>query len=192
MEVPDAGIVPLAEIREIFERFSKDQLWAQIDKRLSCFFYRKYGQEPLLNCEELIQKAKLDLWEGRKHWRPEKASLVTCLCGAIRSNASHILEKENPHRHHLCPIEEIAETEFVKKAYLPTYLEVCDYLRHVTSGDAVLTRMIEFRINEADMKPREILEAMPDLSEKEFRKAYRRLNKLIERLKKEQENGSDS
>ena len=182
-------VVRVVEIIEIFKSLSRDQ-WASIDNRLRRFFYGLYRFEPRLDCEELMQGAKLALCEGRRHWRPEKADLVKCLCDVMRSNASHILEKEN--RHRLCPIEETAETEFMKKDYPPTYLEVCEDLRHVTSGDPVLTRMIEFRINDPDMKPRDMLESMPDLSEKELRKAYRRLNKLIERLKKEQNNGSDS
>jgi hypothetical protein len=189
MEVPVAEIVPAAEVNEIFKSLSRDQS-ANIDKRLRCRFYRQYGKESRLECEELIQQAKFDLCRGRRHWRPEKADLATCLWGAMRSNASHILEKENRQRH--CPIEETPESELMKEEYGPTHLEVCDYLRHVTSGDPVLTRMIEFRIEDPDMKPREMLELMPDLSKEEFLKAYRRLNKLIDRLKKEQKNGSDS
>ncbi len=181
--------VPVVEIKEMFEGFSREQ-WANIDKRLSLFFYRRYRFESRLDREALIQGAKLDLYEGRRHWRPEKVNLVTCLCDVMRSNASHILEKEN--RQFSRSLEETAEIEFMKKENLSTYLEVCDELRHLTNGDPALSRMIEFFIEDPDTKPRDMLKLMPDVSMKELRRDYRRLNKLVDRLKKEHKNGPDS
>ena len=181
--------VPVVEIKEMFEGFSKDQ-WAIIDKRLTLFFYRHYRFEPRLEPEDLIQRAKTELCEGRRHWRPEKASLMTCLCNVMRSDASHILEKANKQGNR--SLEETAETDYLKKEGLPVYLEVCDELRHLTNGDPVLSRMIEFFIKDPDMKPRHMQEQMPDVPKKEISKAYRRLNKLIDNLKKERSNGPDS
>lgn len=181
--------VPVAEIKELFESFSADQ-WASIDKRLTRFFYRYYGSEPRLDRNDLIQGAKSALLEGRRHWRPEKVTLVKCLCSAMRSIASHILEKEK--RQHTRPLGDSAEVEFSKRDDLAAYHEVCDDLRHLTSGDPVLSRMIEFLIDDPEMKPRNMVESMADLPHKELGNAYRRLNRLIDRLKKERSNGSVS
>lgn len=181
--------VPVVEIKEIFEGLSKDQ-WAIIDKRLSLFYFRHYRFERRLDREGLIQSAKLALLEGRRHWRPEKANLVTCLCQVMRSIASHILEKEN--QHFDCPLEETAETEFTKNEVLPAYLEVCDYLRHLTSGNPTLTQIVQLFIEDPARKPCDMLDLMPDVSMREIRKAFRWLNELIHRLKKEQKNGPES
>ncbi|HKU72570.1 MAG TPA: hypothetical protein VJR02_01495 [Pyrinomonadaceae bacterium] len=181
--------VPVVEIKEIFEGLSRDQ-WANIDKRLRLFYARYYEDECRLNCEELIQSAKLGLLKGKRHWDPEKASLVTCLSAIMRSIASHILKKEN--RHFDCPLEETAETEFSRKDFLPTYLEVCDELRHLTSGNPILSRIVELYIEDSTRKPLDMLELMPDVSMNEIRKAFRWLNDLTHRLKKERKNGPES
>jgi hypothetical protein len=174
-----------SEIKELFHNFTKEE-WNDLNKRLSYFFLVHYGREPRLDREDLIQGAILDVYEDRRHW-PTEVKLVTFLCGVMRSNASHILEKEN--NHPLKSIEEMSEMALLQKEDVYSYLQLCGELRDLVSGDAVLSRIAEFIIQDAQMKPRDMLVLMPEISRREACNAYRRLNKLLLKLKRERENG---
>lgn len=174
-----------SDIKELFHNLTQKE-WNDLNKRLSYFFLVHYGREPRLEREDLIQRAILDVYEGRRHW-PTEVKLVTFLCGVMRSNASHILEKEN--NHPLQSIEETSEMALLQKEDIYTYLQLCDELRDLVSGDAVLSRMAEFIIQDAEVKPRDMLALMPEISKSDACNAYRRLNKLLLKLKTERENG---
>lgn len=172
-----------SEIKEMFDNFTKKE-WDDLIKRLSYFFFAHYAQESRLEREDLIQAAILAVYEGRRHW-PAEIKLVTFLCGVMRSIASHILEKGNKYPHQ--SIEETSDTAFPKKESICLQLQL--ELLDLVSGDLLLREMAKFFIQDSELWPRDYQDLMPDISEKDIHNAYRRLNKLIHKLKKERENG---
>jgi hypothetical protein len=54
-------------------------------------------------------------------------------------------------------------------------------------GDPLLSSMAEFILQDPEMRPRDMLALMPDISKRDIYNAYRRLNKLIDKLKTELE-----
>lgn len=173
-----------SEIKEIFHNFTKPE-WDDLNKRLSYFFFVHYAYEPRLAREDLIQGAILDVYEGRRHW-PAEIKLVTLLCGVMRSNASHILEKENNHPRQ--SIEDVSDVALIQKEDICTYSQLRDELRDLVRHDAHLSRIVELLIQDPEMRPRDLLALMPDLSKRDIYNAYRRLNQLIHKLKKDAEN----
>jgi hypothetical protein len=174
-----------SDIKELFHSFTEEE-WHDLNKRLSYFFFVHYGREPRLVREDLIQGAILDAYEGRRHW-PVDLKLVTFLCGVMRSNASHILEKEN--NHPLQSIEEISNMALLQKEDIYTHMQLCDEIRDLVSDDPILSRMAEYIMQDPGLRPRDIVALMPDISKKEIYNANRRLNKSIHNLNRNRNNG---
>lgn len=179
--------VSKAEIQEIFRKFSDEKL-ARLCRRVYLFVLRNYEQDTWL-AEELTQEAFLRVFKGKRCWRPRKATLFECLCGAARSISSNTPK---------CPVqslEEIFERPRLKKSDLALlkeedyylYQQLCDKLRDLVRGDSVLSRMTEFYIQCPDSKPRDMRSLMPDIPKKRVERKFQRLTGLIGRLKKEME-----
>jgi hypothetical protein len=191
--------VLVSEIREMFNGFTDDE-WDKLNKQLVHFCKRKYGGEHRLSMRGLIQGAISDVYEGRRHW-PEDVSLVQCLRSAIRSEADHILRRENvgeEKRHRFQPIED-SELELLKKTDGSAYLQLCVELRDLVKGRPLLEVMVEIIILDYKSKPGDMLglirERVPGVSMASVYKAYGHLKQVIRELKeqeKEQENVQDS
>lgn len=82
-------------------------------------------------------------------------------------------------------IEEISLMATPRNQSIDIQFEVCEDLREIVSRDPLLTRMVDFIIQDPQMNPRDMPDLLPDLSKGEIHNAYRRLHKLITKLKEE-------
>lgn len=174
--------VSTSEVREAFENLSKEE-WDELNRRLTRFYYRYYRRERRLERDDLINKAILDVLEGRRNW-PAGVKLATLLCGAMRSNASHILKSMNGRPTQ--PIEETSELALLKKEDFSAYLQLCDELRdRVPNNDLLLAGMVDLLIQDPKLKRSDFLGLLRDVPKKDVYNAHRRLNRLIDKLHEE-------
>lgn len=184
--------VSAAEIREIFQRFSDDGKWGEFRKRVYSFVQRHYEQNAWL-AEELTQETFLRVLNGRRRWRPRKASLFQFICGVAKSIYSHTPENKD------LPLEEITEKLRLNKSELALmkekddylYQQFCDKLRDLAKDCPLLSRMTEFYIQDPDsgLKPCHMRALMKDIPRQDVNRIFKRLNELISNLKKELNNG---
>jgi hypothetical protein len=178
--------VSTAEVREIFENLSAKE-WDELNRRLHYFYYRyyrDYREDPQLNPEDLISSAILGVLSGQRGWDAERVDLPTLLCGVMRSVVSHTLTSR--YRRPTQYLEETSELAVLKREDIQAYLQLCDELRDlVPVGDTVLARMVELLIEDPKSERRDFLALMPDVSKREGCNAYRRLGKLIRKVKEE-------
>lgn len=182
---------PGSEIREVLDNFSEEQ-WTSLNKRLTYFFYSHYREEPpLLECPDLVNRALLEAYEGRRRWDPERVCLVTFLCGAMRSIASHILTGRD--RHPSQPIEETAEPDLIKKENAYAYHQLCRKLREAAGGDPLVAEIVELFIRDpARLTPSRLRALMKDTPEKDVKNACRRFNNLIRRWREERDDDQEA
>jgi DNA-directed RNA polymerase specialized sigma24 family protein len=142
----------------------------------------------LLERKDVIHAAILAAYEGRRRW-PEHLELVPFLCGVTRSIASHILTKKKQHPPQ--STEDTSELELLHREDSSAFLQLSVELRDLVSHDQLLSRIVAYRIEDPALKPRDLKALMSDVSMIAIRNAYRRLNKLIRKLEKEEEHGED-
>jgi DNA-directed RNA polymerase specialized sigma24 family protein len=167
-----------SEVRELLGELTREQ-FSKLTKRVACYFYTHYLDEPRLEFEDLYQSALLSMLDGSRHWDPEKADLATFLSGALRSIASHELRKMNQ-----TPLDTL-EDEFMMSTSQENDLianlvwnEILDFV----SDNWLLRRMVEFRIRDPQMMPRHMVSLLPEVSEEEIYRGWRILRAKIKQL----------
>ena len=189
--------MPCPENQEVLELLTEED-WREIWKRLRYFTYKYYSWLPLkvrgANLDELIQDAIVDTITGRRQW-PADVNLVTFLCQVIRSKASHMLEKESK----VVSIEDISPSHLSTPAE-PSYLirqeekekqaaceQLCERMRELVRGDELLSKIVAMRLDNPDLKPRELAGAL-GISVTEVHSAQKRLGRRVKVLREEWRN----
>ena len=181
------------------------ELW----KRLRVYTYSKYGVSqnvPGIDLEDQIMQAILDTHNGIRRFPPidkqgrvVDVSLCAFLCMVIRSNISHILERNSnivsldqwlqahPSNNRNDPAVFQFSIPWLSAAdetvqQQAEYKELSDSLRRLVDGDPVLTQIVNLLIASPDLKPGEIAKTL-GLSRNELRNAQRRLTTKTQTLK---------
>lgn len=184
-----AEAVPDSEIREILRGLPDEKL-ERLRRKVYLYVLKHYERDDWL-AEELTQEAFLRVFKGSRRWRPANRSLFWCLCGAAESIRSHIPRDKNQ------SLDEIDEKPRLNKSELSLlketdcylYEQLCGRLRESARGDPVLRRMVEFYIQDPDMKPRHMRALMPEVPKTTVKKKFQRLTGLIRELGEELKNG---
>lgn len=166
------------EVREILGELTQDQ-FSKLTKRVGFYYYSRYLNEPRLDFDDLLQRSFLSMLDGSRHWDPERADLATFLCGALRSIASHDLTKMKnlPHQS--------LEAEFVEPGSEESDLIanlVWNEILEFVSDNWLLRSMVEFRMADPKMMPRDMVPLLPEISEEEVYRGWRCLREKIKQL----------
>jgi len=164
-------------VREILGELTPEQ-FSKLTKRVGFYYYSRYLNEPRLDFDDLLQRAFLSMLDGSRHWDPEKADLATFLCGALRSIANHDLTKMNQ-----TPLESLEDvfTPASEENDLIANLVWNEILEFV-SDDWLLRKMVEFRMADPKMMPRDMVPLLPEVSTEVVYRGWRRLRDLIKQL----------
>jgi hypothetical protein len=174
-----------SSLRPILDALS-DEEWGELMTRLGLFYMWRYGWDGRLEMEDVLQSTIVAAYSGKRR-KPEDTDLVTFLCWTVmRSDTSHVLKRKN--QYPIDPIEECSEMDLLKKKDIQRYHQVCAELRDLAGDDALLRMLVEFRILDPDAKLRHMLSLTPSIPEHDVVNAYRRLKKLVEKVKKESGN----
>jgi DNA-directed RNA polymerase specialized sigma24 family protein len=185
---------PSPDIRKVLRAYTGAE-WEDLWKRLKRFTYGYYWWLPTkgrgLDLDEIIQGAIGDAIEGKRKW-PAGVELVTFLCQIIRSNVSHLLEKES----RIVSIEEVStsrlttptsvspasQQEYADQQHV--YQKLCNEIRELVRDDPLLSRMVNMWLENPEMKPRDMACEM-GVPIEEIRNAQKRLSRRASNLREE-------
>lgn len=165
------------EVREILGELTQEQ-FSKLTKRVGFYYYSRYLTEPRLDFDDLLQRSFLSMLDGSRHWDPERADLATFLCGALRSIAYHDLKKLN--QTPLQTLDDEVSTDSQENDLIANL--VWNEILEFVGDDWLLRRMVEFRIADPKLMPRHMVSMLPEVSEEEVYRGWRRLRELIKQL----------
>lgn len=174
----------------------------------------KYGWD----LQDIVQQAIIDTLEGKRRWPPSDSqtgdprpnlNLFLFLCGVIRSNVFHQLEKERRKPHlevteldfGLEPLLE--ESELSDKALprmseallsnqnsesMALYHELSERIHSAVADDHDLTKVVDLLLNTPDYRPKEIAQQL-GLPLPQVYRILKRLQKRLITMQREVING---
>ena len=185
---------PPRNIRKVLSAYTAAD-WEDLWKRLRRFTHAYYWWLPSkgrgLDLDDFIQDAVSDAIEGKRTW-PAEVELVTFLCQVIRSNVSHLLEKES----RVVSIEEVSASRLTTPASgspasrqehadrQHAHQRLCNKIRELVREDPLLVEMVGMWLENPEIKPRNMANELRVPIE-EIRNAQKRLMRRASNLRKE-------
>lgn len=207
---------------QLLETISEEQ-WVEMWHKLRLHIKIRYQwllERLNLKPEDLANQAILDTLQGKRRWPPnnqtgminEDVSLFAFLCGVVRSNASHLWNREKSNR----SFEEVNLTnghrsvmpqslEMILNArsdYYPALVKIgnieqwiinkekTERLCGLVAGDKELVGIITELRKDPTLKPSELAENL-GLSIEKVRAAQKRLRRKVQELREGLTNGRD-
>jgi DNA-directed RNA polymerase specialized sigma24 family protein len=138
--------------------------------------------------DDFIHDALLAVCLGKREW-PEHIDAFTLLSGIIRSQISHVRQKNRRMRStdigpDITPRARQDSRYLTRREDMqeqPDFHEICDKMRELVADDPVLVRIVELWIKDSSLKPSDIAKALK-ISMTEMRNAQKRLRRRLSAL----------
>jgi DNA-directed RNA polymerase specialized sigma24 family protein len=172
--------------------------WRDVINRLRHITYKHYYWLPLkvrgADLDGLINDALVDTLKSERV-RPPGVNLVTFLANVVRSKVSHLMDREKK----VVSVEDVSPARLgvpVESPYLvrpeeqekqEAFRRMCERLRELVDGDEDLCKLVALRLNNPDLKAREIARELGSTAD-ELRNAQKRLSRRAKELWEEWKN----